>query len=183
MNAKHLIWLIPLALSACGRGNEVDLKEASVSEVAEKMRSSGVVATSLKPGLWEATVKLDSIAAPGNPEVQQQLQANAGQERTITECLTAENAKKPFDRFVVGIGDDCRYEHFMMGGGRIDNKLVCGTTQNQRTIATQGTYDPDRYALKINSETIGGPISKTVMAMSLDARRTGDCPKTQGSSK
>jgi predicted small lipoprotein YifL len=180
MSMKQLIWLAPLALAACGQKGEVDLKKASVTEVADKMRESGVAATSLKPGMWEATVKLDSIAAPGMPEVQQQMQANAGQARTITECLTAETAKKPFDRFIVGVADDCSYEHFTMGGGRIDNKLVCSNAQSQRTIATQGTYDKERYSLKINSETTGGPIPKTVMAMSLDARRTGACPATQG---
>jgi hypothetical protein len=177
MMMKQLIWLVPLALAGCGQKPKVDLKDVSVADVAAKMQETGVVANTLKPGLWQATVKLDSIAAPGMPQVEKQMQQSAGQARTITECLTEETVKKPFDRFTEGLSGDCRYEHFTMGGGRIDNRLQCTTGQLKRTIATQGTYDAQNYSLKINSDATGGPIPRTLMAMSLDAKRTGDCAK------
>ena len=96
--SKHLIWLAPLALAGCQR-NTVEAQNATVAEVAKKMKDSGVADVQLRPGLWQATVKLNSIAAPGAPQIEQQMRSSVGQARTITECLTEENAKKTIRTF------------------------------------------------------------------------------------
>lgn len=177
---KHLVWLVPLALAGCGKKAEVEVKNASVAEVAAQMKESGVDKTTLRPGLWSATVKVDNVSAPGvPPQVEQQMRQGIGQAKTMTECLTEENAKKPFERFVEGL-DDCRYDHFSMGEGKIASKLICTKNGLSRSMVLQGTYDKEKYNLQMQSEAMGqGPIKRINMTMTLDAKRVGDCPKTK----
>jgi len=172
----HLIWLVPLALAGCKK-NDVEVKNASVTEVIEKVKQSGAAQTSLKPGLWEATLKLENVAAPGAPpEVAKAMQGGIGRARTMTECLTEEDAKKPFERFVEGLNKDCRYEHFTMGGGKIDTRLVCAGNGMNREMAMQGTYGAENYRMRMVTQVSGPEHGHMSMAMSLDAHRTGDCP-------
>ena len=177
---KHLIWLIPLALAGCKK-TEVEAQNASIAEVAQKMKETGVAQTTLNPGQWQATIKLDNIAAPGAPpEMEKGMRQSIGQTRTMLDCLTAENAKKPFERFVEGMSNDCKYDHFQMGGGKIDSKLVCTTQGMTRTMAMQGEYKPDAYKLQMTTEASGGTVKRVNMTMTLDAKRIGDCPKKTG---
>ncbi|WP_415642493.1 DUF3617 domain-containing protein [Sphingomonas antarctica] len=177
---KHLIWLVPLALAGCKK-NAVEAQNASIEEVAEKMKESGVAQTSLHPGQWQATVKLDNISAPGAPpELEKNMRSSIGQARTMLECLTEENAKKPFERFVEGMNKDCKYDHISMGNGKIDSKLVCTTDGLTRTMTMQGAYSPESYKLQMTTEATGGPVKRVNMTMTLDAKRVGECPKKQG---
>jgi hypothetical protein len=174
---KRLIWLVPLALAGCGKKAEVEVKNASVAEVAAKMKEAGVDKTTLHPGLWAVTVKVDNISAPGvPPEMEQQMRKGIGQTRTMTECMTQEQAKKPFENFAKG-QDDCRYDHFTMGDGKVDSKLICTKDGLSRSMLLQGTYSPEQYNMQMQSEALGqGRIKRINMSMTLNAKRAGECP-------
>ncbi len=176
---KHCIWLAPLALAACGKQAQVSADNASIAEVANQMQESGASKTTLRPGLWSIAIKVDNISAPGvPPQVEQEMRKGIGQSKTMTDCLTEETARKPFDRFVHGIKDDCRYDHFEMGGGKIDSKLVCTKDGLQRATTLQGTYAPEQYKMQMMTEALGqGQVKRINMTMTMDAKRVGDCPK------
>ena len=74
------------------------------------------------------------------------------------------------------MSDDCRYDHFSMGNGKIDSKLVCSADGVTRTMTMQGQYDPTSYGLRMDTVATGGPVERVDMSMSLDAKRTGECP-------
>jgi hypothetical protein len=170
------MWLVPLALAGCKK-NEVEMKNASIEEVAKKMQDSGVAKTTLKPGMWQATVKLNNISAPGAPpEVEKGMRGSIGQARTMSECLSEADAKKPFERFVEGLNGDCKYDHFTMGDGKIDTKLVCTTQGQTREMTMQGSYGPENYNLQMMTEASGGLVKRINMTMTLEAHRTGECP-------
>ena len=179
---KKLLWLVPLALAGCKK-NTVEVENATVEEVAAKVKEAGVLNnTALRPGQWQATIKLQNISAPGvPPEMEQQMRKGIGRAKTMTECLTEEMAKKPFERFVQGYDKSCRYNRFAMGAGKIDTKITCANNGLQREMTMQGSYTPETYDLLMDSNALGGGKVKRVnMTMSLQARRTGDCAKTQG---
>ena len=172
---KHLIWLVPLALAGCKKST-VEAENATVAQVAEQMNQSSVGKTELKPGLWEATMKIDNITIPGaTPQAREQLRKNTGQPKTMTDCLTEEKAKRPFDAFTQ-MSKDCRYEHFKMGQGQIDSTLVCVTDGVTRKLTMQGVYKPTEYQLQMHTSGSGGRMNGMDITMTLNARRTGECP-------
>lgn len=179
---NKLLWLVPLALAGCKK-NVVEAENASVAEVAAKIKESGALKdTALRPGQWEAKIELRNISAPGiPPEMEQEMRKGIGRSKTMTECLTEELAKKPFDRFIEGYDKSCRYNHFTMGSGKIDTKITCSNQGMQREMSMQGTYTPETYDLLMDSNALGGgKVRRVNMTMSLQARRVGECTKKQG---
>ncbi|HET7816378.1 MAG TPA: hypothetical protein VFK58_02235, partial [Sphingomicrobium sp.] len=58
-----------LALAACGSEPDVEVRNASVGEVAREVadasRGGGEM---IRPGKWQSTMRIESIEAPGMPE-------------------------------------------------------------------------------------------------------------------
>ena len=51
--------------------------------------------------------------------------------------------KKPKEDFFAGKNSECRYDHFTMGGGKIDAMMHCGKEGHGQTMRMAGTYSSD----------------------------------------
>lgn len=166
--------LIALALAACNSEKTVEAHNESPDAVASKVASAGTL--HFTPGRWETVMKVDKFDM-GNvpPEAKQMMQGMIGKARTITSCLTKEEAEKPAPKFFGEKSDKCTYQHFTMGGGTIDAQLDCKAEEGVQSITMKGNYTSDTYTMTVNSNGSGPGGVKMDMTMSMDAKRVGDC--------
>jgi|tagenome__1003787_1003787.scaffolds.fasta_scaffold20945113_2 hypothetical protein len=167
------------ALTACNKGPEVNLKNATGNEVAQAVRQSGVMSsdTMVEPGLWQSKVTIQEMKIPGIPaqyadRMKQEMAAH--QQQTSKRCLTKEEAKKPKEDFFAGQDKSCRYGHFTMGGGKIDIQMVCTAEGHTQTTNMAGSYTPTNYAMDMSSQGSSGAGNMS-MKMHVDAQRVGEC--------
>jgi len=174
--------VIPLlALAACGDSDKVEMKNASVSEVAKTMQAKGADDRFVDPGAWEQTVTFVSMDAPGMPAQAKDMMARAmGKAQVHDVCLTEDKAKNPREDFFTGADKNCRYEHFKWGGGKIDLKLDCRHPNAHQVMELTGTYKPQSYVMAMAMTNEGKePGEHMVMKMRVDAKRTGACTPEQ----
>jgi len=175
---KRFALTLPLiCLAACNNGPDVDMKNATPEEVAAEMRKNGGGESFVNPGKWQQTVTLLEIDAPGMPpEARQMMQKAMDQVQQHEVCLTPEQAKSPKADFFTGKDQNCRYEHFKWGGGKIDLKLDCQHPNAKQVMLLTGDYDPDSYTMTMTADTAGGgAMEKMTMKMKVDAKRIGAC--------
>lgn len=181
-------WLLLAAAAAgvagCDRQPKIDATNASVAEVANKVREAGAAGTFVRPGLWQSKVTIDRLEMPGMPADMAQrmktMMANR-QGQDFEACLTADDVARPKEDFFAGGNNQCRYEHFTMGGGKIDAVMHCGKDQGTQTMKMAGTYSPDSYALQMaNTFQASNAAPAMQMQMRVDARRVGECPAKTG---
>src|SRR3982751_4916266 len=82
-----------LPLAACNKGPQVNERNASVAEVAQKVRESAGDQALVRPGLWESKVTVEQFDIPGMPpEMAQRMKSMMAenQEHGFRTCLTAE---------------------------------------------------------------------------------------------
>ena len=165
-----------LLLAACGSADEVEMKNASIGEVAQEMRKQGDEGF-VNPGRWEQKATLVSIDAPGMPPEAKEMMGRAmGQVQVHDVCLTREQAKSPREDFFAGADKNCRYEHFNWGGGKIDLKLNCEHPNATQTMVLTGDYKPNSYTMAMTATNSGGgPGGEMVIKMRVEAKRVGEC--------
>ena len=181
---KHAALLIACALpiAACDSGPEVSARNATAGEVAEKVADAGGTATFVRPGKWESRVTFEEFDVPGAPAGAKSVIENMNNRAEAHHsCLTPEEAKRPKEDFFAGANKNCRYEHFNMGGGKIDAVMKCTEQGMGQTMTMTGTYEPDQYQMKmaIKTEGMPGPTAGMSMKMRVDARRVGECDGTE----
>ena len=169
--------ILAVALSACGDDKAVDEKNASTTEVAKKVADAGM---KLNPGRWELTMKFARFEVEGMPpEAKKAMEQMLGQGRTYASCLTIEEAEKPDGSFFGQEGEDCRYDSFTMGGGKIDAAMTCkgegpdGTAEAKMTLA--GTYSPDTYDMTLDMKSTAPNGKAMNMQMAIVSRHAGPC--------
>lgn len=170
-----------LCLSACNRSPEVNVTNASGEEVVQAVRHSGVMSTGMmmEPGLWQSKVTIKEMNIPGMPAglADKMKQSFAAHEHDVSsKCLTKAEAKKPQENFFAGQDKACHYDHFTMGGGKMDMRMVCDHEGSTQTTDMTGTYTPTSYSMDVSSTASGGPQKGMVMKMHADAHRVGECP-------
>jgi len=174
------------ALGACNREPQVDAKNASVAEVAEKVRKSGAGESFVRAGLWESKVTIEQLDVPGMPpEIAGRMKEMMAQNqpKAFKNCLTPEDVKKPDEDFFAGQNKGCRYDRFTMGNGKIDAVMRCGGEQATQVMQMAGTYSPDAYHMQMSNKVeaaakgADGAMAQGAMAMRVrvDARRLGEC--------
>lgn len=179
-NALFTSITLGLLLAACDREPKVDMKDASVEDVAakvEKARGSDMI---VLPGKWVQNVTMETFEIPGMPasaqaSVRETMKANASGHEV---CLTDADTKRPSEDFFAGKDRNCRYERFTMRGGKIDGVMRCEQSGMVQTMELKGDYAPDHYAMRMDMRTEGGPsgaMGKMHMVMRVDAKRVGDC--------
>jgi hypothetical protein len=181
-------WLLFAAAAAlvagCGKQPKINETNASVAEVANKVREAGAGQSFVRPGLWQSKVTIERLDMPGMPpEMAQRMKAMmaARQGQDFEACLTADDVARPKEDFFAGGNNQCRYEHFTMGGGKIDAVMHCGKDQGSQTMKMAGTYSPDSYALEMaNSFQASNAEPAMQMQMRVDAHRIGECPAKKG---
>lgn len=174
---------LALLLAGCDSGPRVDVNDANLSEVGEAVRESGIAGDKdfqVRPGKWESKVAIEEMEIPGMPaSMQEEMKSAFAKHQPVgfTSCLTPEQARKPNEDFFTGKDNNCRYDHFRMGDGRIDAKMRCNAGDTVQTMDMTGSYSPDSYSMTVSSVREGGPgpagAAKTTMRM--DAKRIGEC--------
>jgi len=177
---KRLILIAGLAaLAACNKGPEVDVKNASVGEVAQKVRESGAGAT-ISPGRWESRVTIVDIQMPAGvpPQFAAQLKkkmAEAG-DHTVATCISAADLKKPTPSFLAANTKNCRFDHYTMSGGKIDAKMTCTAPQGgSMTMTTTGTYSSDSYETTGTMIVSAGGMGDRTTKTHTESHRVGEC--------
>lgn len=177
------ILLAAVALTACGRSEpEVDARNATVGEVAEQVREATRDSNFIRPGKWLSQVTFQEIDAPGMPPaVREQMRGMMAKNDSYESCLTPEEVKRPNEDFFAGKDNQCRYEHFTMGDGKIDAKMHCDHGGMSQVMELAGTYSPDSYQMTMATKSEGGsgPASNMTMKMRVDAKRVGECNAKQ----
>lgn len=164
-----------LALAGCSGERKVDERNASTADVAKKVADAGI---KLQPGRWELSMKLTRFEVEGlPPEAKKAMEGIFASGRTFASCLTQEEADKPDGKFFGQESNDCKYDSFTMGDGKIDAKMTCrdksGGGETRMTMA--GTYSADTYNMAMTMRG-SAPDGKTMdMGMDLTSRRVGEC--------
>jgi hypothetical protein len=184
---KHALFLIActLPIAACNKSPQVNEKDASVEEVAKKVREAGADQSMIRPGLWQSKVTVEEFSMPGMPpEMQSRMKTMMAQDQAhdFKTCLTAEDVKKPKEDFFAGKNNECRYDHFTMGGGKIDAAMRCGTKEGSQLMQMAGTYSPDSYQMQTSMKAEGGDGAEAGMSMKMrvEAQRVGECTGKEG---
>ncbi len=168
-----------LALAGCNKG--VEMKNASASEVAEKVKEATADGQFVSPGRWESTMTMVDMSMPGMPpEAAAQMKGIMGKPKTFTSCLTEADARKPREDFFSGGDSKCRYDHFTMAGGIIDAAMTCNDQGGVRTMTLKGSYAPEHYRITMTATANRGPGGGMSMKMDMDAKRVGACTGKEG---
>jgi hypothetical protein len=175
MNRAMLLLSLALPLAACGSKPAVEEKNASVEQVANSVREASHGQAMIRPGKWQSTMTIEQMDMPGMPpEAKDEMKKMFAQSRTSENCVTPEEARQPQPKMFAG-SDQCRYDHFTMGDGKIDAEMHCTQAGATQTMTMAGTYSPEAYAMHMTSQTKGGPGQAMSMKMKVEAKRIGDC--------
>ena len=172
--------LLACTLAACSAEPEVDARNASAQEVAEQVADAGGTASFVRPGKWQSRMQIEQFELPGAPpEAASAMRAMQERLQTGESCLEAEDVKRPNGDFFGAPGKNCRYDHFTMGGGKIDAVMQCSGDGTTQSMAMQGTYSADAYQMRVslNADAGAGPAGGMKMKMRVDAKRIGECDK------
>ena len=175
---KHVLLLAAglVTLTACNKSPTVDAKNATPEEVAKQVSAAGGEGVYVAPGKWTSKVTIESMHVPGAPPAMEaQMKGRGSEERNY--CLTPEEAKKPKENFFAGNKNECRYDHFTMGGGKIDATMRCTHEKLTQVVNFKGNYSPKTYQLAMDTSVAGGSGEMAGMSMSMrvDAKRVGEC--------
>ena len=181
-----LIALTPfILLASCGKG-DVDMKNASVADVAKTMEDQ----QKLNPGAWSTTVEIVDVKLGGLTPKDAQMaetisRAMKGQKKTTETCLTPEQSKKSVTEMFAGRNaDNCTYESFKMSDGNMDAVMSCAPPggQGKMTLSMKGRYGADSYDMAVQMDGSGMPGSPPGASMTMvgknSGKRTGDCKKS-----
>lgn len=164
-----------LALAACNSSDTVEATNESAEAVAEKVAKSDFQPP--RAGRWEGALKIDKMTL-GNlpPAAQEAMNKELGQAQPFTTCLTPEDAAKPDASFFQGDQDSgCTYDKFSMAGGAISADMTCNKDGRKLKSTMSGNYAADAYDISVKSTGETAPGVTADVAMSVKARRVGDC--------
>lgn len=184
---RHAAFLLACALpvAACNKQPELKATNASVAEVSQKLRAASADGSFVRPGLWQSKVTIEQLAMPGMPpEMALRMKDTMAQHQSheSESCLTESDVKRPKEDFFAGKNNQCRYDHFTMGGGKIDALMHCGKGGTGQTMQMAGTYSPESYQMQMSTKVEGaGPAEHGMaMRMRVEAHRVGECTGKEG---
>ena len=157
---KYLPIVPLLFLAACDKSPKVEAENASIEEVAGKVRAANAgSAMIVNPGQWESTVELESVDVPGMPpEFAAQMKKTMARVATGHKtCLTKEQAMKPKEDFFAGANSNCRYDKFSMDDGKMTGTMRCTSPQGGTpgtsidSSSTEDSHWPGRTIIALPS--------------------------------
>ena len=168
-----------LCLTACNKGPEVNLRNATGNQVNQAVRQSGVMSgdSMIRPGLWESKLTIQEMNLPGVPaQYLDRMKQSIAEHRngSSKHCITEADVRKPKEDFFSG-DKNCKYDHFTMGGGKIDIAMVCHEEDSTQTMSGNGSYTPTSYSIETSVNETGGHQNGMAMKMHVDASRVGEC--------
>jgi hypothetical protein len=168
-----------LCLTACNKGPDINVKNASVGEVAQKVRDASAGQSFVDPGKWQTKVTVLDVDIPGMPpQMAQQMKQSMAtmKEHSFDSCLTEADVKRPKEGFFAGNNNNCRYDHFTMSDGKIDAALRCeGKPTGTMTMTINGTYSHDSWEATTAMDVSGGTEGGMKMRSRSESRRVGEC--------
>jgi hypothetical protein len=162
-----------LALGACGGSDTVEAENESVESVAARVAGSDARP---RPGRWETKMNIVEVNMPGlTSGMRDMMKQQLGGQKPFVSCLTKEEAEKSErEIFEPPNVQECKYNSFSMGAGRLAADMTCKDESGTRSMQMAGTYGSEAYAMQLTSEgDMGG--QKMSMAMEVESRRVGDC--------
>lgn len=181
---KHALLMLAPAVLLAGCNKGVELKNASVEDVAKATKDAHFIT----PGKWSTTSEILAINMDGMPgEAKAMADAMSktmvGRKTVFDSCVTEEEAKKPAAKMFAG-GDkgNCVYDKFSMSGGRLSAVMSCKRPDGQgaMTMTMDGDYGDQSYAVNVEMKMAGGP-GPMGGGMTMKARnsgkRVGECAK------
>lgn len=178
---KHAAYALAsvLCLTACNKGPQVNLRNATGNQVSQAVSKSGVMTSDsmVEPGLWESKVTVQEMTIPGMPaqyadKMKQSIAEHPNE--GSRHCITQADVKKPKEDFF-GADKSCKYDHFTMGGGKIDIAMVCHAEDTTQNMNVSGSYTPTTYSIDTSMNGSGGREGGMSMKMHVDASRVGEC--------
>jgi hypothetical protein len=167
-----------LPLAACNRSPSVSATNATPDEVRAKVAAAGGGDVMVKPGRWEGTYTMQDMDMPGMPpQVKEAMKKQLGAARTFVNCVTEEDVKQQKALYTGGDSKNCKYDHFTLGGGKIDAAMACDRDgQGKMSMVMNGTYSPDTYHMDMSAKGEGaGPMGGMTMKMTVEAKRVSAC--------
>ena len=179
MKIAMCVGVSALCVAGCSKGPSVSLKNASGNEVAAAVKQSGVMSsdTMIQPGEWESRSTVQEMNIPGMPpQFADRMKQSMAEHRNQSSkhCIKPEDVKKPKEDFF-GADKSCRYDHFTMGGGKIDVAMTCKEEDSTLNTKVAGTYTSTSYSIDAASNGTGGGQNGMTMKMHVDAQRVGEC--------
>jgi hypothetical protein len=176
-----------LALAGCNSQPSVSATNASVAEVAEKAKQ----AIKLEAGEWSSKTEVLELDMPGmkDPRMAEGMKNAMKQSasQAITYCVTPEEAANPSAKMFGGKDNgECRFDNFVMAGGKMDSKMTCkpkGGGPGSMTMVMSGTYAPTKYDATVSMNIAGGPMAgggAMTMKAKTTASRIGACKPGSG---
>jgi hypothetical protein len=114
----------------------------------------------MREGLWEVAMKINLPGMEGAPPMKQ------------TQCVTAAMLKDPASAMPSGPGGDCKISDYKLANNIATYKLTCTQPAAINAVGELKYAGTDTYTGTLTFD-MGGQN----MILSLDAKRTGDCPK------
>ena len=170
---------VGLCVSGCNKGPTVSVRNATGNEVASAVKQSGVMTSGsmIEPGLWQSKVAIQEMTMPGMPpEYADKMKQSLAEHRNDVNkhCVTEADVKKPKADFF-GADKECKYDHFTMGGGKIDIAMACQHDGTTNAMKVSGSYTPTTYSIDTAMTGSGGREAGMSMKMHVDAQRVGKC--------
>jgi hypothetical protein len=131
-----------------------------------------IVQAQVQPGMWEASVIVQSIDMPGAPP--QVAAMMKGKTTKQTYCITPEQAKQG-PQEMLKQNPACRFTQYSMTGGKISTAMTCSQNGGTMTARASGSYTPTSFSVT-SSATMTGAMSMK-MTSSSTGKRIGPCSK------
>jgi hypothetical protein len=176
---KRIALTALLLLTACQRGPG-DGQGPQASESA-----------ALQPGEWERRVEILDIKMLPIETAQGTLTPSVVRHSpptTSRACLTADQAKAPFQQFLAGVAySQCQSDKFTMAAGKIGGSVTCAGQGQATNFTLDGSYSATSYDVTTRAEVraAGEQLPMMPEATPMDmttritAKRVGECPKTE----
>ena len=173
-----------LILAACGGATDAD--SDGDGKVSNEEASAAMADVKIQPGEWENTVEFVSVDMDESklpPEAKgmigPMLKAMVGQKTTVKNCITPEEAAKPDANFLSGNdNDECEYDKFVFGGGKMDIAMTCkgkSSGAGDAKVTMKGDFSPTAYTMDMNINTNAAEMGEMTIKAKSSAKRIGEC--------
>jgi hypothetical protein len=184
MRATIVLAAAALALAGCQSAEEKRAAETGEIEVTNaptdqvsKLIKAAAPKTAVKPGLWKATLRIETVDVGPGADNAKQLELAKRLERDATECKTAEQLK-PFDiEKLEKAAGKCTFIRYVAKGGKVDAKVQCTKPDAPATaILINGTSSAAGFDVGIENRTgVAGQPGYSLVRMRSTGTRVGEC--------
>jgi hypothetical protein len=186
MRAIVALGAAALSLSACqsaeekraAQTGEIDVANAPSAQVAKLMKAAATK-NAVRPGLWRAELKLQSIDLGPDAGAQRQQITDAMKrlERSTTSCRTADNLAAFDLEALEKVAGTCVFVRYRAAGGKVQGELVCKQKDVPATRVTlRGTTGPTAFDVVTEQQRgTAGQAGYVGVTLRATGTRIGDC--------